>query len=279
MDPSSALIVFREVLEAALVVGIVMAGSKGVPGRGLWVGSGVLAGALGACVVAAFAGVIQNAAAGVGQELLNAGILFAAVAMLGWHCVWMGRHGRDIARHMSEVSRAVAVGSQPLYALGIVVGLAILREGSEIVLFLYGIAAGGGAGALAMLGGGVVGLAGGAAAGFAIYAGLMRIPLRYLFAVTTWMIILLAAGMASQGAGFLVQADLLPALGRRLWDTSEILSDRSIFGKVMHTLVGYDAKPSGIQLIFYATALLIIGSLTWILGRPNSPAAPAARAA
>jgi len=279
LDPSTALIVFREVLEAALVVGIVMAGSKGAPGRGLWVGSGILAGVAGACVVAAFAGVIQNAAAGIGQELLNAGILFAAVAMLGWHCIWMGRHGREIAQHVSAVSRAVVAGSRPLYALGIVVGLAVLREGSEVVLFLYGIAAGGGAGASAMLGGGAVGLAGGAAVGVAIYAGLMRIPMRYLFAVTTWMIILLAAGMASQGAGFLVQADLLPALGRTLWDTSGILSERGVLGRVLHTLVGYDAKPSGIQLLFYATTLLIIGSLTWILGKANPPAAPAARAA
>jgi high-affinity iron transporter len=279
VDPSSALIVFREVLEAALVVGIVMAGSKGVVGRGLWIGGGVLGGALGACVVAACARVIQSAAAGIGQELLNATILFAAVAMLGWHCVWMGRHGRDIARHVSEVSRAVMQGSRPLYALGIVVGLAVAREGSEAVLFLYGIAAGSDAGIVAMFVGGLLGFAGGAAVGVAIYFGLMRVPTRYLFAVTTWMIILLAAGMASQGAGFLVQADLLPALGRRLWDTSGILSDRSIFGKVMHTLVGYDAKPSGIQLIFYSTTLLLIGSLTWILGRPNSPAAPAARAA
>jgi high-affinity iron transporter len=279
LDPSSALIVFREVLEAALVVGIVMAGSKGVAGRGLWVGGGIVAGALGAGVVAAFASAIQNAAAGMGQELLNAAILFAAVAMLGWHCIWMGRHGRDIARHMSQVSRAVAEGSRPLYALGIVVGLAILREGSEVVLFLYGIAAGGGVAALPMLGGGMVGLAGGAGVGVALYAGLMRIPMRYLFAVTTAMIILLAAGMASQGAGFLVQADLLPALGRSLWDTSRILSERSVLGRVLHTLVGYDARPSGVQLLFYATTLLIIGSLTWILGRSHSPAAPAARAA
>src|SRR5262249_25699165 len=159
-----------------------MAGSKGVPGRGLWVGGGILAGVLGACVVAVFADAIQSAAAGVGQELLNATILFAAVVMLGWHCVWMGRHGRDIARHMSAVTHGAAHGSRPLYALGLVVGLALLREGSEIVLFLYGIAAGGGSGAAAMLGGGIVGLAGGAAVGFAIYAGLMRIPMRHLFA-------------------------------------------------------------------------------------------------
>ena len=199
--------------------------------------------------------------------------------MLGWHCVWMGRHGRDIARHMSQVSQAVVQGSRPLYALGVVVGLAVAREGSEAVLFLYGIAAGSNSPALDLLRGGLLGLAGGAAVGAAIYFGLMRIPARYLFAVTTWMIILLAAGMASQGAGFLAQADLLPTLGRRLWDTSGILSDRAILGKVLHTLVGYDAKPSGIQLLFYTTTLLIIGSLTWILGRPNSPAAPAARAA
>jgi high-affinity iron transporter len=279
LDPSTALIVFREVLEAALVVGIVMAGSKGAPGRGLWVGSGIIAGIAGACIVAAFAGAIQNAAAGIGQELLNAGILFAAVAMLGWHCIWMGRHGREIAQHVSAVSRDVVAGSRPLYALGVVVGLAVLREGSEVVLFLYGIAAGGAAGAPAMLGGGAVGLAGGVAVGVLIYVGLMRIPMRYLFAVTTWMIILLAAGMASQGAGFLVQADLLPALGRTLWDTSGILSERGVLGRVLHTLVGYDAKPSGIQLLFYATTLLIIGSLTWILGKANPPAAPAARAA
>src|SRR5262249_51214035 len=218
-------------------------------------------------------------AAGVGQELMNAGILFGAVAMLAWHCVWMGRHGRDIARHMSAVSREVRQGSRPLYALGVGVGRARLREGSEVVLLLCAIAAGGGAGAAAMLGGGVVGLAGGAAVGVAIYAGLMRIPMRHLFAVTTWMIILLAAGMASQGAGFLVQADLLPALGNSLWDTSGILSERSVLGKVLHTLVGYDARPSGVQLLFYGATLLIIGALTWILGRSSSPAAPAARAA
>src|SRR5262249_22664998 len=160
---------------------------------------------LGACVLALFADAIQGAAAGVGPELLNATILFAAVAMLGWHCVWMGRHSRDIAAHTSAVSRAVVPCTPPIYALGLVVCLALVREGSELVLFLYGIAAGGGGGAAAMLGGGVVGLVGGAAVGVAIYAGLMRIPMRYLFAVTTWMIIVLAAGMASQGARFLVQ--------------------------------------------------------------------------
>lgn len=276
---ASALIVFREVLEAALVVGIVMAGSRGIAGRSFWVGCGILCGVLAACIVAAFAGTIAAAAAGIGMELFNAGVLLAAVAMLGWHCVWMGRHGRDIARQMSDVSHAVAAGRKPPYALGLVVGLAVVREGSEVVLFLYGIAAGSAAGAPALLGGSLLGLVAGAAVGCALYFGLLRIPTRYLFTVTTWMIVLLAAGMASQAAAFLTQADLLPSLGRNIWDSSAILSERSHLGQVLHTLIGYDASPSGIQLVFYATTLLLVGALTWILGRPNSPAASAARAA
>jgi len=274
----SAIIVFREVLEAALVIGIVMAGSKGVAGRSFWVTMGVLAGVLGAAIVAAFAGTIAAAASGMGQELFNASILFVAVVMLGWHCVWMGRHGRDIARHMTEVSRAVAAGTRPLYVLGIVVGIAVIREGSEVVLFLYGIAAGGGIGAVSLSIGGILGLIAGAAVGCILYFGLLRIPTRYLFSVTTWMIVFLAAGMAAQGAGFLVQADLLPALGRGIWDTSWLLSERSLLGKVLHTLIGYDARPSGIQLLFYAATLAIIGCLTYMYGRQSSPAASAARA-
>src|SRR4249920_1537526 len=86
---AAALIVFREVLEAALIIGIVLAASRGVPGRGTIAAGGILAGAIGAIVVAALAGKIADAMSGIGQEVLNAGILGAAVLMLGWHNVWM----------------------------------------------------------------------------------------------------------------------------------------------------------------------------------------------
>jgi high-affinity iron transporter len=275
---ATAIIVFREVLEAALVVSIVMAGTKGVTLRGRWVLAGVVAGVIGACLVAAFAEAIAAAAAGIGQELFNAGVLFAAVLMLGWHCVWMGKHGREIARDMSALSRAVAAGARPLYALAIVCGIAVLREGSEVVLFVYGIAASGGTTATGLLIGGALGVLAGVALGFLIYFGLLRIPARYLFSVTTWLIVFLAAGMAAQGAGFLLQAGLLPPLGRSLWDTTWLLSTRSILGQVLHTLIGYDARPSGIQLIFYLATLIVIGGLTWLFGRPSIPPAKAAAA-
>ena len=277
---ATAIIVFREVLEAALVVGIVLAASRGVSRRGLWVIGGVVAGVLGASIVAACAEAIADAVNGIGQELFNAAILFTAVAMLGWHNIWMNRHGRELASAAASLGKAVVGGSRPLYALGVVVGIAVLREGSEVVLFLYGIAVASGVGGLTMLAGGILGLVGGVAVGSLIYVGLLAIPLNRLFAVTSWLILLLAAGMASQGAAFLMQANLLPSLGNDLWDTSAIIGERSMLGTLLHVLIGYSAQPAGIQVVFYLATILVIGGLMRVLGRSSSrpPARPAAAA-
>src|SRR6202166_125223 len=132
---ASLLIVFREVIEAGLIVGIVMAATRGVAGRGRWVTIGVGAGVLGASVVAMFAGTISQAFEGAGQELFNATVLGIAVVMLMWHNAWMARHGREIAAEMRQVGTAVSEGTKPLTALAVVVGLAVLREGSAVVLF------------------------------------------------------------------------------------------------------------------------------------------------
>jgi high-affinity iron transporter len=268
---ATAIIVFREVLEAALIVGIVLAASQGVPRRGVWVSGGIAGGILGAAAVAAGAGAIAAAVAGIGQELFDASILFAAVGMLGWHNVWMARHSRELTLAASRLGAAVRSGARPLWALAFAVGLAVLREGSEIVLFLYGIAAAGGSGPAAMAIGGVLGLAGGVTAGGGLYLGLVSIPMRHLFRVTSWLVLLLAAGLASQGAAFLLQANLLPALGDSLWDTSFVLSDQSLAGRVLHTLVGYTAQPAGIQLVFYLATLLVIGGLMRTVGGRAQP--------
>jgi high-affinity iron transporter len=256
---STAIIVFRETLEAALVVSIIMAASYGVANRGVWVGCGVVLGFIGACVVAAFAGAITGAAEGIGQELLNATILSVAVIMLGWHTIWMSQHGREISRAMGNVGKAVASGGRPLYALAVAAGAAVLREGSETVLFLYGIASSGQDSSGEIVSGGVLGGAAGIVAGLLLYRGLLSIPVRYLFGVTNAMILLLTAGLAAQAAGFLVQADVIPALGGPVWDTTRILSEKSLLGKVLHSLIGYEARPSGVQVLCY---VVILGGLT-----------------
>jgi high-affinity iron transporter len=275
---ATAIIVFREVLEAALIVGIVMAASRGALGRGLWVSGGIAAGILGAMLVAIFAAAIAAAAQGMGQELFDAGILLAAVGMLGWHNVWMSRHGRELAGNATRLGKDVRSGARPLWALAFAVSLAVLREGSEAVLFLYGIALAGQGGALAMVTGGAIGLALGVAAGTAIYWGLVSIPMRLLFTVTSWLVLLLAAGLASQAAAFLMQADLLPPLGSNLWDTSFILSDQSLIGRILHTLIGYTAQPAGIQIVFYGATLLAIGGLMRLVSTFERTAAAKARA-
>ncbi|MBV8801114.1 MAG: FTR1 family protein [Alphaproteobacteria bacterium] len=264
---AALIIVFREVIEAGLIVGIVLAATRGVESRGRWVLGGVMAGVVGACGVAAFTGEIANLFSGAGQELFNASILFFAVAMLTWHNVWMAGHGREMARSMKEVGSAVSAGDQPLMALAAVVGVAVLREGSEVVLFLYGI--GQGASPAAILSGSLLGLMAGIAISLLMYFGLLAIPPGKLFRATAWLITLLAAGMASQAILFLQNAGYVNALARSLWDTSWLLPDggegmSGVLGKMLHTLVGYTAAPDGAQLLAYAgTIVAIVGLTRW----------------
>jgi high-affinity iron transporter len=200
--------------------------------------------------------------------------MFVATLMLAWHCIWMSSHGREMALHMGEVGRAVAAGSRPLTGLAIVVGVAVLREGSEAVLFLYGIAASDPGQTPQMIAGGLLGVLGGAGLGYAMYAGLLQIPLKRLFSVTNALIVLLAAGMASQCAGFLLAAGLVPSWGDTVWDTSWLLKESSIVGKALHTLVGYTARPAGIQIVAYVVTLVAIVVLTRLVGRPRTAMRP-----
>jgi high-affinity iron transporter len=254
------VIVFREVLEAGLIIGIVMAATHGVAGRGRWINIGIGAGVLGAGIVAAFAGVISQAFEGAGQELFNAGVLAAAVVMLMWHNAWMARHGREIAAELRNVGTAVSEGAKPLTALAVVVGLAVLREGSEVVLFLYGILASG-TSVGSLLVGGLLGIAAGAAFTGLTYLGLLAVPARYIFSVTSWLIALLAAGMAAQAVQFLNNGGMFIVLDRTVWDTSWMLSERSLFGHLLHTLIGYTERPTELQVLVYIGILFLMALL------------------
>jgi len=268
---ATAVIVFREVMEAALIVSLVMAATTGIHGRNLWIAIGIAGGVIGAGIVATFAGPISDLASGMGQEVFNAAIMFLAVFMLTWHCVWMSKHGRELADSARAVGKEVQEGRKPLAALAVVVGVAVLREGSEVVLFLYGIAVGGENQAGQMAIGGVLGLAAGVALGAAMYFGLLQIPTKRLFAVTNLLIILLASAMASQGVAYLVNADYLPSWGHSIWDTSWLLSDKSLFGKMLHSLIGYTARPEGIQIAAYVATFVVILLLMRQFGSRATP--------
>ncbi len=266
---AAAIIVFREVIEAGLIVGIVLAATEGVSARARFVVGGIAAGLLGAALLAAFAGTLSNAFSGMGQEVFNASILGLAVVMLAWHNIWMAQHGRELAAELKAVGHAVAAGNKTLMALATVVAIAVWREGAEVALFLYGIVVANGASGWALFAGGLLGLAAGSAVTALTYLGLVKIPTRYLFSVTTLLITFLAAGMAAQCVAFLERANIVTFLSSTLWDTSAILPMNSILGRVLHVLAGYDDRPSILQAIVYLTTLISIFVLTRIFVPAN----------
>ncbi|WP_298885329.1 FTR1 family protein [uncultured Bradyrhizobium sp.] len=273
---AALIIVFREVFEAGLIVGIVLAVTRGVARRNRWVAGGMLAGVAGACFVAASASGLSQLFEGMGQELFNAAILGIAVVMLTWHNVWMARHGRDIAVEMRAISQAVAEGSKPLLALAVVVGVAVLREGSEVALFLYGVVASDGGSGLDLIVGGCLGLLLGAAVCLVTYLGLVRIPPRPLFATTTVLITLLTAGMAAQAVAFLERANWLTSLDTVVWDSSWLLPESSILGRALHTLIGYTDQPTQMELMVYLAVIVTTKSLMWLTAEVRANHAVAA---
>ena len=271
------IIVFREVIEAGLIIGIVLAATRRLQGSRLWISGGAAAGLIGSCIVAGFMTVIASSFGGFGQEILNIGILLTAVVMLIWHNVWMAGHGRTLADDLFTAGREVMEGKRPQIALAIVVGAAILREGSEVVLFLYGIAVSDGGSILSLTAGGLIGLLLGVILSAITYFGLVRIPTRHVFTVTTWLITFLAAGMAAQATGFMQQGGFVEFLPDVLWDTSAILSESSVLGRILHTLIGYSEQPTALQVVSYVMVLAAMVILTRIARPAAAPKRVAGR--
>ena len=270
----TSLIVFREVLEAAMIIGIIAAATQGVPTRLRWLAGGILLGLAGSALVAASMEAIAQFADGVGQEVFNASILGVAVLMLAWHNIWMASRGRAIAAEARSIGSAIRGGKRNLSLLLVVIAIAVLREGAETVLFLYGVAVSGSSTFVEMATGGALGLAGGLAVGLTLYLGLLRIPVRWFFSVISALVLLLAAGMAGQAARFLVQADLLPSLKSPLWDVSGVLPNDSAVGAVLHGLVGYDAHPAGMQVVFYVSVAVVIAACMRFANQTSSASKP-----
>lgn len=262
---ASAIIWFREILEIAIILTVIMAAARGVKGRNLWVGLGLLGGIIGSLIVAYFTDTIADAMEGVGQEVFNAAILFVAVLMIGWTVIWMSTHGRELAIKLKEVGNKVQEGELPLTALAVVIALCVWREGAEIALFMYGIASTTEEPMMNL----ILGSAGGALAagtiGILMYLGLLKLSIKHFFRVTGWLLILLACGLSAQATGYLVSADVLPAIVYQMWDTSFILSGDSLLGKILHALIGYSPRPSAMELIAYGATLVgILGMMQWV---------------
>ena len=255
-----ALIVFRETLEAALFIGVVGVATRGLPRRAVWLAAGVAAGLAGALALAAGTQYISGWADGVGQDLVNATILSVALIMLAWHCIWVSTQGQKMVLQARSLGASAREGGRAPWMLALAVSMAVLREGAETVLFVTGLLTGSTSNVQSTVSGVALGLTAGATLGTMLYLGLSRVKPQHLFPVTNWLILLLAAAIASQLARTLSQAGLLNLWSDSLWDTSNVLADDSPAGAVLHAMLGYTAQPSGLQLAFYVATLLIISS-------------------
>lgn len=274
----TATIVFREIIEVALVIGIVMAATRGLPGRVNLVLAGLGVGVLGSVIIAFFTQSISQAIEGMGQEIFNAAVMFIAVGFLSWTVIWMKTHGRELAQNLKKVGADVVAGNKSIYIIVGVVALATFREGAEIALFTYGMTASGAFGVHEIVMGGIIGGIGGAIIGAMLYLGLLKAAQKHLFTVTSWMLIILTAGMAAQGANFLIAAGVLPPLHPQVWDTSAIISGNGFIGETLKVLIGYTPKPTGMELVFYSAILVGVGCAYKFISAPKKPAAPAVAA-
>jgi high-affinity iron transporter len=278
---ATSLIVFRETLEAALFVGIVAAATRGIPGRSRWISGGVMAGLAGALLMAAGMEQISAWADGIGQDLVNIGILCLALTMLAWHCVWVSTQAGEMvreAKHLGARAQHSHESDHPsrrssLWALSTAIALSVLREGAETVLFVAGIASGAAGDAMHVSASVSLGLLAGALLGGLTYLGLARVRTQHVFAVTNVLILALAGSLASQLAKALVQSGLIEQPSTPVWDTSNWLANESSFGTLLHALIGYDASPSSVQLMFYVGIVALIGLATR-LAKSRKPSPP-----
>lgn len=261
-----ALVVFREVFEISLIIGILMAATKGLTKRFRWVGTGILLGIIGAALIAFFADAISQAVRGMGQEMLNAAILLIAATLIGWTTLWMARHGRQLTQEFKHLGQELTNGRKPLYSFATVVALSVLREGAEIVMFTYSAFVTGEKVSFLIMGG-LLGISAGAGAGIVLYYGMTKVPAKRIFIVTSWFLILLVAGMAAQAFGYLAAAGKVPEIIPVVWDTSKIVSENSFLGKIIHVLVGYTDRPSGVQLLVYFMTIVGLIMALRIYGR------------
>ncbi|ODN43186.1 FTR1 family iron permease [Piscirickettsia litoralis] len=255
---ASLIIVFREVMEMAIIISVLLAATQNIPGRKRWINIGIISGIGGAFILALLMILFSSIFKGASKQVLNAIILFAATGLIAYTVIWMKQHSQEFASRLKSTGQAIISGQASLSMLSIIVGLAILREGSEIILFLYSIFISNQTSIIALTSGALIGLALGLALSVLMYQGFIRLPLKQLFTVTSILLAFIAAGLASKATGKLISIDALPAIIPHIWDTSALLSDHSLVGKFFAIMFGYNDQPSAMQLIIYLAVLAII---------------------
>jgi len=261
----SLLLTLREGLEAALIVGIVFGYLQKIGqtqhARAAW--AGVIAATLISALLALGIMVIGAELQGAAEKIFEGTTMFLAVAVLTWMIFWMQSKAHTIKASLeSDIQKAVDSGV--MWGLFALTFLSVFREGVETALFLG--AAAFQTTALETIIGSMIGLALAALIGFLIYASTVRLNLRLFFNLTSFLLLIFAAGLFMHGVHEFQEVGWLPEVIKPMWDTSALISKESIMGQFLQTLVGYTPQPSLVELIAYVGYWLItlLGVRWWI---------------
>lgn len=267
----SLLVTFREGIEIALVVTILLGYLRGIGQmrhfREIWFGvAGAIALSVGFGVVLE---ITSRELSGRWLEAFEGLTMLFAVAVLTWMVFWMKRQSAGISRELRhQVDSALSRGS--VVALALLAFSAVAREGFETALFLFAGSTTTDSGMQFLLGA-IAGFAIAGAAGVVLYYGAARLPLKQFFVASGVVVIVLAAGLLSNGLAALEAAALIDTLGARPWDTEMTISMTSTLGKFLNTVLGYDAAPAMAQIVAYWAYLLVVLGAYLALPGPTPP--------
>jgi high-affinity iron transporter len=252
---SSVILVLREVLEAALLFSLLMALSRRLGISCWWVVIAVLIGLPGAAIYGFNTDLVSELFEGVGQEVIN-----ALLQILIYICLCVLAAFSMLRKQGEAVS-----GQLMAFLMATTVTLAIIREGSEIMIYLSGFLQLQDQ-LLPVLTGSFIGAGIGVSVGAVFYYALLNLSKRVAMISGAVLFTLVAAGMASQAAQLLIQADWLPS-HYPLWDSSWLIGEQSVTGQLLYALIAYEATPTALQVAIHIAAILLIVAVAAIAGR------------
>jgi high-affinity iron transporter len=264
-----SVIFFREVLEVMLIISIVVAATNNIKGRIPWIVAGLLAGIFASVLIAYGITLATLLLSGIGQDILNVIVMSITVLTIGWTVLIMSK--QSVAQLQNALKTIESDDKTSLYIIALIVMTAVIREGTELVLLSYGLVTASNLEPTQIITGALLGAIFAVLIGLCTYFGLLTLPKKYLFKVTSWMLVLIAAGIAAQIPNYLASAGLLNSLVTPLWNTSWLLSESTLAGNIVHVLTGYTATPSAAQLLFY---IITFGCFSIVLTKSRQVAKP-----
>jgi high-affinity iron transporter len=261
------LITLREGLEAALIIGIILAYLARTTNRQgfkpVWLGTSLAV--LVSLITGAIIYLVAGELSGRAEEIFEGVAMFLAVGVLTWMVFWMRKQAANIRGELqAQIQSALTSGSS--FGLIAIAFLAVVREGIETVLFLFA-ATKTAESAVSFTLGGLLGLAIAIAIGYGVYKGTTRLNLRTFFNVTSLVLLVFAAGLLAHGIHEFHEAGIIPPIVEHIWDINNVLPESSSFGRFLTAIFGYNGNPSLVEIVAY---LIYLASALTSYFRPTA---------